>query len=159
MDAKQFKKEIVVPTLKKIGRYSANSANLIMGTVWQESHGDFIKQLGKGPALGFIQMEPATHDDIWENYLAYHSALAKEVSGLALEADQEVKGYPNSLNLMLSLPYQVAMCRCHYLRKKPAIPAEDDVEGMANYWKKYYNTHLGAGKPEEFIENFPMEVL
>ncbi len=159
MDAKQFKKEVVEPTLKAIGRYSEAAANLIVGTVWQESRGKYIKQLGNGPALGFIQMEPATHDDIWENYLKYKSTLAEDVKQLALLGDVAGQKYPDSKSLMDSLPYQVAMCRCHYLRKKPAIPAYNDVEGMAHYWKDHYNTSLGKGTPEEFIKNFPMEIL
>ena len=27
---------------------------------------------------------------------------------------------------------------------------------MANYWKRWYNTELGKGKPEEFIEKYKM---
>ena len=26
------------------------------------------------------------------------------------------------------------------------------VEGQANYWKKYYNSELGAGSVEHYIE-------
>ncbi len=28
-----------------------------------------------------------------------------------------------------------------------------DVEGQAHYWKRYYNTPLGAGTPSEYIAN------
>ncbi len=156
MDAKQFKKEVVIPTLKYIGRYSEDAANLIVGTMWQESHGEYIKQLGNGPALGFMQMEPATHDDIWNNYLKYKGDLETKVKDLAIA---HPSGKPSPNNLMYSLPYQVAMCRCHYLRVKEGIPNGKDVEGMAHYWKKYYNTSLGKGKPEEFVKNFPTEIL
>ena len=31
---------------------------------------------------------------------------------------------------------------------------ENTVEGMAHYWKKYYNSDLGKGDPKEFIERY-----
>lgn len=33
-----------------------------------------------------------------------------------------------------------------------SIPFASDVAGQASYWKTYYNTNLGAGTPEKFIE-------
>ena len=41
-----------------------------------------------------------------------------------------------------------------YLRARGALPPADDVEGMAKYWKRNYNTFLGKGKPEEFVRNY-----
>jgi hypothetical protein len=39
-----------------------------------------------------------------------------------------------------------------FLRLKPEeFPLE--VEGRAEYWKKYYNTEAGAGTPGEYLEN------
>lgn len=42
-------------------------------------------------------------------------------------------------------------CRLKYLLVRAAVPA--DLEGRAHYWKKYYNSSLGKGKPEEYIRN------
>jgi hypothetical protein len=47
------------------------------------------------------------------------------------------------------------MCRIKYLRAPDALPSENDIQAMANYWKKYYNTPLGAGTPKEFKEKWP----
>ena len=44
------------------------------------------------------------------------------------------------------------MCRVHYYRAPTKLPEAEDLDGLAHYWKKYYNTELGAGKPEEFRE-------
>ena len=50
---------------------SQEAENLLMGTAAQESAlGEYIRQLGNGPALGIFQMEPETFDDIVRNYLA-----------------------------------------------------------------------------------------
>jgi len=31
------------------------------------------------------------------------------------------------------------------------LPQAGDLAAMAAYWKKFYNTPLGAGKPEQFV--------
>lgn len=160
MDAKQFQKEIVDKTLVAMGSYRKNVSQLIMGVIWQETGGaNYVKQLGNGPALGFIQMEPATHDDIWDNFLCYRKPLAETICNFSMKIDEESKGHPHHLELMYSLPYQIAMCRAHFLRVKDAIPKEGDVKELAAYWKKFYNTEKGAGTEEEFIKNFPDEIL
>lgn len=160
MDAKQFQKEIVDRTLYAMNLYSKEASQLIMGVVWQESGKcKYLVQLGDGPALGFIQMEPATHDDIWKNYLAYKKDRAEYVRGLALGEDVDEDTIPNYMSLRDSLPYQIAMCRCHFLRVSDPLPKAGDVEGMGAYWKKFYNTEKGKGTVEEFVKNFPTEIL
>ena len=46
------------------------------------------------------------------------------------------------------------MCRLKYRRVPKKL--EKTVEGMAHYWKKYFNSDLGKGDPEEFIEKYKM---
>lgn len=155
MDAKQLLELVIRPTLKKLGLHSEAAEQLVIGTIWQESRGKYIKQLGGGPALGLAQMEPATHDDIWCNYLAYKLTLASGITELVSMQSLDDDMLPDGNELMGNLNYAVAMCRVHYLRVKAPLPKAGDVEGMAAYWKQYYNTPLGAGKPQEFVENFP----
>ena len=49
------------------------------------------------------------------------------------------------------------MARIKYWRVPKKLPVENDIEGMAKYWKDYYNTSLGKGTPEKFIKAY--EVL
>ena len=100
--------------------------------------------MANGPARGLYQMEMATHDDIWDNYLAYRKALADKVLQFktAHKANSEDELINNDL-------YATAMARVHYARVKDSIPEAGDTEGMANYWKKYYNTILGKGFPDK----------
>lgn len=156
---KQFKSELVVPTLKSIGLYSEAAANLIVGTAAQESLGEYLVQLGNGPALGFFQMEPATYNDIFDNYLSYRPELEASVVHLASLESVSSDNPPDVRQLVTNLAFAVAMCRVHYLRKPEPLPEANDIIGMADYWKKHYNTNLGKGKPEEFIKNFPMEIF
>ncbi|KYO58419.1 hypothetical protein [Vibrio parahaemolyticus] len=160
MDAKQLTTLVVRPTLKQLGLYSRAAEQLIVGTIYQESlKGEFIKQVGGGPALGVIQMEPATYHDIWDHYLAYKRSLANKITELASMSSLDEDMRPNVDQLITNLAFAVGMCRVHYLRKKPALPSAGNVEGLAHYWKDHYNTHLGAGTVEEFIEKFPREIL
>ena len=164
MDYKQLLDNVITPTLRKIGFHSVAAEQLILGTIAQESRAKYLRQFNNGPARGLIQMEPATHKDIYLNYLAYRDEIAKKLEGLLtsdeLDMNLEVSRKEAIDNvadnsLVFNLAYQVAMCRIHYLRTPEALPEANDLGSMANYWKKYYNTELGAGTVEEFIEHFP----
>lgn len=78
----EIKRGLIAPTLKEIGLYSDTALNLVTGTGLVESGFRVTVQSGGGPALGWFQMEPATHDDIWRNYLRYRPELANAVSSL-----------------------------------------------------------------------------
>ena len=149
MDAKQLLELVIRPTLKKRGLHSEAAEQLVIGTIWQESRGEYIKQ------LGLAQMEPATHDDIWWNYLAYKRTLANSITELANMQSLDDDMLPDANELMGNLNYAAAMCRVHYLRVGAPLPKAGDVDAMAAFWKQYYNTPLGAGNPQEFVENFP----
>ena len=145
-------KQLVNDTLQEINLYSDDASNLILGTISQESaYGFYRKQLGGGPALGICQMEPNTFNDIVFNFLHYKVDLANlilMVCGLtSFHAD----------DLVTNDKLAVSMCRVHYLRVKAKIPS--DLPGYAAYYKKYYNTPLGAATEEEFIENYNKYVL
>ncbi len=124
--------------------------NLVVGTAAQESHyGKYLRQLDDGPALGVFQMEPATHDDIWDNFIQHRPALQAAVTE-ACQLYDEIKAG----RMVYDLRYAAIMCRIHYYRVPAPLPAWDDVEGLAHYWKDHYNTHLGAGTVSEFVENY-----
>ena len=141
-----FLDEVVIPTLKELDMYSEEACLLVVGTAIQESRLHYLKQIPSGIAKGLCQMEEATHDDIWDNFLAYKPEIKQKLMGLvnpSMDLVDQLKG---------NLYYSVAMCRIHYYRVSEALPS--DLEGMARYWKKYYNTPLGAGTEKEFIHNY-----
>ena len=142
-------RDLITETLEEIGMNSTAAVNLLMGTAAQESHlGTYIRQV-KGPALGVFQMEPFTNDDIWNNYLLYKSDNFKQKIFDACKSDQLFNE-----TLVFNLKYAIIMARLHYRRVREALPKHDGVEGLARYWKKYYNTELGKGTVEEFIKNY-----
>lgn len=150
MDSKQFRSLIVRPALSEIGLHSDAAEELLMLTAAQESKlGYYIHQI-KGPALGPFQMEPATYNDIWDNYLRFKPELAEKIKRIA--GVHTI--IPPADMMVYNLKLAAAMARIHYLRVPHSLPTEDDVAGLAKYWKDHYNTYLGAGTPEEAMENY-----
>lgn len=142
---------VIIPTLKYLDLYSESAANLLLGTAAQESHmGTYLKQVN-GPALGIYQIEPATHEDVLKNFLYYRPELYKKVGALCSAADFYGD---RRQDLICNLRYATAIARCIYARFQEKLPEADDVEGLAKYWKRYYNTEKGKGTVEEFKVNY-----
>ncbi|MBF0382021.1 MAG: hypothetical protein HQL69_13440 [Magnetococcales bacterium] len=121
---------------------------LLIGTAAQESGlGRYIHQLGGGPALGLFQMEPATYRDIWQNYIRFQPKISKH---LGVRWPME----PKAEAMITDLLFAAVMCRLHYRRVAAPLPDAEDIDGLAAYWKKYYNTVVGRGTEEEFIKNW-----
>lgn len=145
IDVKQLKLYVIIPVLEQIDLYSDSSVNLLLGTCAQESEmGTYLKQIN-GPALGIYQIEPNTHNDVWDNYLVYKPELRDKVLRI---------GERNSNSLIVNLAYQTAIARIIYLRVANPLPTANDIPGLANYYKKYYNTVSGKAILEEVIEKF-----
>ena len=150
MDPKQFRLHLVRPALQIVDLWSEGAEELLLGTAAQESHFKYVRQLNDGPALGFFQMEPATHNDIWANYLEYRHELAcKILDACGLSDDPPVAD-----RLVWDARYAAIMARIHYLRVPQKLPSKDDVWGQGKYWKAYYNTPKGKGTVEEYVHNY-----
>jgi hypothetical protein len=145
--------EAIRPALVSLMAGGLAAEKLLLGTAIQESLLIHRQQLGGGPALGLFQMETATHDDCWENYLDFRDNLASKVK-LTLGAGQK----PAADTMKLNDRYAAAMCRVRYLRAPGALPAANDINAMANYWKQNYNTPQGKGSPEEFLSKWPQYI-
>lgn len=149
----QLRDLVIIPTLHEIGLFSNSAVNLLLGTAAQESHlGTYIHQM-KGPALGIYQLEPFSHDDIYENVLKYHPVLKERVLKFL------IPGISTHENLIGNLFYATAMARIQYWREPSKLPEADDIKGLAYYWDKYYNKNPDKGFPDEFIKNYNVYVL
>ena len=158
----QFRNLVIRPALRSVGLHSQAAENLLLGTALQESNLFYLKQVGGGPALGFYQMEPFTARDICYRYVALpgNKNLAHMLSvntwphaKVHIPYQELTELQINNL-LVTDLVFQTIMCRLKYHMIKEKLPKADDLPGLANYWKKYYNTEQGRGKPEEFILNY-----
>jgi hypothetical protein len=147
----QFRTLVIRPVLRHLDLQSPVAEDLLIGTAMQESLlGRFLRQHPTGPARGVYQMEPATHDDIWRNFLAHRKGLADRVRDFRMANAPLV----DVEELQANLYYATAMTRVHYRRIPEKLPEHGDVAGYARYWKLYYNTPAGKGTEQEFIHNW-----
>lgn len=149
LDIEQLRLEIIRPALTFIGLQGQAAENLVLGTAITESRLKYLKQLGSGPAKSLWQIEPATHDDIWANYLEHRPQLAEQL--MTLRGRHAADGMDP---LVGNLYYGAAMCRVFYRRVPAPLPRPEDAHGMAAYWKSFYNTRLGKGTVEKAIPHF-----
>lgn len=156
MNKEQLERLVVIPTLKKIKRgYSKEATLAIMMIIAHESnHGQYIKQLGKGPALGFIQMEPRTHKSVWMfGDSIWRNAVA---TGIISYDDFNNKVRPEADRLVYDLQYNVFMARQRLFMKPKALPT--DKLAMSRYLKQYWNSTLGAAKPMDYVNAYELWV-
>lgn len=144
LDPAQFRAGALRPALRRIGLWSPAAEALLLGTALVESGLVWLRQRGGGPARGLYQVEPATHDDIWDRFLAHRPGLAGRVGGLA--APQ-----PRVEQLEWNLGYASAIARLVYYRRPEPLPAADDLEALAAYWKAHFNTARGRGRSADFV--------
>lgn len=96
----------------------------------------------RGPALGLLQMEPGTFFDV-SDYARRKGLLCS-----LLPADPR--------EMIFNFPLSVAMGRVFFLRIPEALPAENDIKGLATYAKRYWNTELGKATADDYLEAYQL---
>ena len=152
MNHKQIR-ELIRDTLKKLDMWSEQAEELVFLTGLVESGYRYISQIGSGIARSFWQVESATAKDSIDNYLSFRKSKTKkvaEVIGIAPEVllsmtDEELKHL-----LWGNIVAGIVFCRLKYWRVPKRLPG--DLNGMAGYWKQWYNTEGGAGTVNHFLE-------
>ena len=149
MNAKEFLESTLRPTLMGMDMHSRSAEKLLLMTAAHESGGfRHDRQIGGGPALSYYQIEPATLKDLYVNYLNFRSEQLKMMDRFLPE-----KNITPETALMVPV-YSTAAARMIYYRVPEPLPdVEDDAE-MARYWKTYWNTHLGKGTVEKFLDDW-----
>lgn len=122
---------------------------LLMLTAAQETHLGALgrRQMGGGPALGIFQMEPATYWDCWERFVKGRQKLQKMIA-----YDWNVDPWPTKM--AESDDFAILMARVKYRLVPMALPREDDLYQLAAYYKRWWNTPLGAATVEVAQQNY-----
>jgi hypothetical protein len=154
VNAAQFDSMILRPVLAALHPLIPNSESarrLLLGTAAHESGGfKYIDQITgnprdpDGPAYGLLGMERITHDDIWDTFLAFRPELAAKVQRFSISGIETVK------QMQGNAYYAVVMARMKFYRARPPLPAADDIDLLAEYYKKWYNTAEGKATPQDF---------
>lgn len=106
--------------------------------------GTYLQQV-KGPALGMFQMEPRTHDDLFDNFLIQQPKLLNWVldhSTPSHHADQ----------MAWNLKYSICMFRVFFMRFKEPIPVS--IYDQSKYLKKYWNTEAGKATAQDYYKAY-----
>lgn len=151
MNAQQLYDYIIKPTHECMGgNYESKEANFLsLCTAAIESNcGYYIKQVN-GPALGIWQMEPATHDDIWNNSDALNDSEFKTLIDSFIPT--------LSFESLIEAPvYACAMARLKYSMNPnplPKLTGDKDLDciNFFEYYKRVYNTELGASTYQKWV--------
>ena len=149
MNKNQLRK-LIKDVLEEFELYSRDAEELLMLTCAVESNlGHYIEQLNNGPAMGIFQCEPLTLEDVMK-YIFKKGASSgnwNRISHFTHNLDSDL---PKNSQLVFksNLLLQILIARIHYIRFPEAIPSYTDIQRLAEYWKKYYNTSLGKGTVE-----------
>lgn len=149
LDKKQLIDYVIRPALLSLIPlipYSTAGDQLVLGTAITESGLAYLDQVDKaakpGPAYGLWQMEKISFED---HLLRCSPALRDRLGELGKLEISHLHG-----NLFLG----AAMCRVLYFHAPEPMPAMGDALIMARFWKKRYNTFIGAGTVEKALPCF-----
>lgn len=161
INLEQLVSDVIRPALTYLGAYSIEAEKLMVGTCAVESNmGHYLRQV-KGPAMGIFQMEPATYKDILKNYVIYREDLFKKLFNSFQYGIDDAKNnidplyYATIDKLVYDLRFSTQLARIQYMRVPKPLPGAEDYYGQAMYWKSYYNTYLGKGTTDKYIESNP----
>lgn len=147
MDVKAFRVDIIRPALEVTGLWSPSSENLLLGTSLVESGLQLVKQLGNGPALSFFQIEPKTYSDV----IRYLKRADRKDLSDRIKSACFLDIYPEASSLAWNMRLAVLIARIRYKWVPEPLPEPDNILGMAEYWKRYYNTEKGAGTIDKYL--------
>lgn len=134
--------------------YSTASHQLVMGTIIHESGQLQYNQQIKGPAIGFLQMEPPTFRDhkrfLFKNR---HSDWGFFREAMLLRYVNEDRFEINQLKY--NLAFNIAMCRLHYLRVNRPLPPANKLLPQSLYWFSWYNRGTNRNKKvKQYRDNY-----
>lgn len=156
--AQDLRRYVIAPTLVRLARVwrgcdSEAAVRLLLGTAAAESDCGYRLVQEKGPALGIYQVEPATHTDVlrWAGATGKSTAVSLFRSlGVTAQSHDE---------LVTNLAYATCIARLIYWRRPEPLPDKGDFEGLARYWKRFFNTEQGKGTVRHFMNAFDLHVV
>ena len=140
MNKTQLTELVIIPALQEIPKGFSDAAVLAIQMIiaHESCGGDYIAQM-TGPALGVIQMEPFTHDDVWKH-------------GDSIKVNAELLGISQCVGqLVYDLRYNVFMARQKLFMAPGALP--NDPAEMAKYLKLNWNGD-GKATPEKYHQDY-----
>jgi hypothetical protein len=147
----QEAKALVQSVLEALECATPAFVNLLVATMAQESLlGQWEKQ-EHGPALGVFMTEPATWQDIYDNFLKFNPGLETDIQLLTDDMP------PTAQSVVGNHDYACAIAACSYLRHhEPALtdPDPNDAGALYAIYKRCYNSSEGAATEDEWLRHW-----
>lgn len=141
---------VITPSLQYLDPempHSRAAERLLLGTAIHES-GDlrWLDQTtpGPGPAYGLWQMEAATHYDLWSRFIEFRPSLAHKLRSMRAPWASPID------QLRWNLPYACGMARALYFRSPERMPDVSDIDAMAAWAKRTFNTIKGKATVADY---------
>lgn len=138
MKYSEFKTK-VISALIEMNRYNVNAVELLCMIAAHESMGGVYRRQINGPALGLLQIEPFTHDSIWDN----SDSIGRLSKSMNITRDTD--------SLINDDRYTIFIGRCYLLMDVNPLPKT--VCEMGEYAKSYWN-RTGKATPEQYVNDY-----
>lgn len=180
MNIKHYQRHIIDPALMAMGGkfYSRDASILLCAIMCHESaRGEYIAQLGGGPAAGLFQIESDTARDIIHRYLFQKRPdLKQQIDiGFLNRFSSPVNWPADTENALRSSCLRdrflnVVLARLKLAMDPKALPKitafgsdekgiEQAIESAYAYYKRIYNSPGGDAELHEFKRDFPRQLL
>ena len=116
--AEHLREQVIRPTLKYLGKWSANSETFLLNAAIDAPELGLFSSRNDG--LGLFHITAAQHRDLWDRYLAFNPDMASRVRGLA--SQRAFLSDPDS-ELQTNLSYCPAIAWLLYQRAGLAMDA------------------------------------
>ncbi|AWY02821.1 hypothetical protein [Alteromonas phage JH01] len=124
-----------------------NALILMLGTCAAETHcASYPDRHPEKLGVGLGQCDEIALVDV-KAHIRPHDSIAMQELGYDI---QNVKLEDLALDPLLAF----AIMRLVYKRKPEPLPSCSDLEAQGRYWKKYYNSALGAGTASKYVEEY-----
>lgn len=120
---------------------STSSVSLLVMVAAHESGKLKYVQQMSGPALGLFQMEPTTYVEVLD-YAKRRKLLETKAYSLPPEA------------MIWDAKHAIRLARIFFMRFPENIPAVHNLQGLARYAKKYWNTERGKATWTDYYEAY-----
>ena len=109
-----------------------------------ESGGFRHIQQRKGPAKGILQMEPVGFQEV-QRYMALRPEKFRSMPNLSLL---------NLEWLIFDTEMAIACARIFLMSKPEPLPSADNIDDLAQYAKKYWNTEAGKASYQDYADAY-----
>jgi len=121
---------------------------LLMIAAHESGLGMHLRQIGNGPARGVFQIEPATMEDNYQNFIDCRPKLAEQIAAITGCAG------PDVFQLQYNPIYGAIHARLKLYRSPGKLPDADCRLAMGEYCKLHYNSPGGSATAEKYVADY-----